>query len=172
MTQCERLEEYLIGDLKKYEAVQFTAHLDKCSPCRVAVDEQLWIDELLHKNAAAQKAPADITDQIEQTIIRKNRHRRLAKSFGAITAAASLAIAFLLQHTKQKTLDTQTATVSPTSIATFIGTDDIIVVQHDSPYPDVTIVEIYPTFRAHKRSQNQYSQPSLTSPTHIPGDPS
>ncbi len=173
MSECERLDEYLNGDLSEHQTPHFTAHLAACEPCRAAIDQQQWIDDLLRRSSTVETFPVGVVQEIERGIV-LSRKRRCAAACGlaALTAAASLLIALSIEPSTPKSRDAQLTQRDPTPVATFVGSDDMIVVQHESPYPNVTIVELYPTVDAVRRWQNEAPPQSIPPPQHTHGDPS
>ncbi len=177
-SECQQLDAHLNGALPKHEATRFTAHLTACEPCRAAVEQQAWLEGLLRDSATAEAVPAGVTLAIDRVIVRTRRHRLLACGFAA---AAVLLLAFNIDfaaHTKLNEVTSHTTQHTPpttpvaTPVATFVGSDDMIVVPHDSPYPNVTIVEVYPTMSARRRWQREAAARSLPVPKQFPGDPS
>jgi len=92
--ECQQLDAQLNGDLTEREAAQFTAHLAVCAPCRTTVAQQVWIDSLLRDSATTEAVPARVSLGIDRAITRTQKRRRLAGGFAAMTAAATLFIAF------------------------------------------------------------------------------
>ncbi len=176
--ECQQLEAHLNGDLPHHEATQFTAHLTSCELCHTAIAQQQWLEGLLRGSATAEAVPAGLYSTIDQAITRTRHRRQFAYGFAAMTAAAALFLAFGIDSTRQPRPNE--VSLSPatrhqpltTPVATFIGSDDMIVVTHDSPYPNVTIVEVYPTISARRRWQRETAGRSLLAPKQLSGDPS
>ncbi len=177
-SECQQLDAQLNGELSELEAARFGAHLVGCEPCREAVAQQVWLDGLLQGSATAEAVPAGVTLVIDRVILRSRRRRLFACSF---SAAAVLLLAFGIDfgdHAEPNEVTSHTAQHTPpttpvaTPVATFVGSDDMIVVPHDSPYPNVTIVEVYPTMSARRRWQREAAARSLPVPKQFPGDPS
>ena len=176
--ECERLEAYLDGDSSKQDDEQFATHLANCAACRSAVEQQQWLDNILRNSVSATTTPAEALAGIDRAITRtrritRRRRRRLAGSLAALTAAASLLVAVSLRQPQHATTsNSQLTTLDSQPVATFVGSDDMIVIQHESPYPNVTIVEVFPTISAQRRLKNAATPSYLPTPQQIPGDPS
>ncbi|NOZ39818.1 MAG: hypothetical protein GXP24_06280 [Planctomycetes bacterium] len=175
--ECQQLEAHLSGNLSEHEATRFTAHLTACEPCRTAIAQQAWLEGLLRDSATAEAVPAGVTLAIDRAIIRTRRRRQFAYGFAATAAAVLIAVGLRTsqpaptENRPQLAVVEQPAPVA-TPIATFVGSDDMIVVTHDSPYPNVTIVEVYPTVTARRRWKREAAARSLPVPKQFPGDPS
>ena len=174
--ECQQLDAYLNGDLADDDAKRFTVHIGTCASCRAAVEQQAWLDGLLRQSTTAEAVPAGVLVAINKGIAPTRYGRRLA---GGFAAAAAILIAVFFGHdpTPQGADLPQLTTAAPPTpstapVATFVGTDDMIVVHHDSPYPDVTIVEVYPTITARRRWQREAAEDFVPVPLQIPGDPS
>ncbi len=176
--ECQQLEAHLNGVLPKNEAARFAAHLGVCESCRAAVEQQVWLEGLLRDSATAEAVPAGVPLAIDRVIVRTRRRRQFAYGFAA---AAVLLLAFNIDfadHTEPNEATSHTTNHTPpttpvaTPVATFVGSDDMIVVTHDSPYPNVTIVEVYPTMSARRRWQREAADRSPPVPKQFPGDPS
>ncbi len=176
--ECQQLDAQLNGELSELEAARFGAHLAGCQSCREAVAQQAWLDGLLRGTATAEAVPAGVTLVIDRVILRTRRRRQFACGFAA---AAVLLLAFDIDfgnHSEPNETSSHTTSHQPpttpvaTSVATFVGSDDMIVVPHDSPYPNVTIVEVYPTMSARRRWQREAAARSLPVPKQFHGDPS
>ena len=48
---CNNLDAYLSHDLPEDARAIFESHLEACPACRDEVDQQQWIDDLLHSSA-------------------------------------------------------------------------------------------------------------------------
>ena len=58
---CDKLDDYLAGDLDGDAAERFIAHLRDCEACREAESQQRWIDSLLSSTERLQLEPAPRT---------------------------------------------------------------------------------------------------------------
>ena len=92
-TDCNKLDAYLADDLSVDDARRFESHLEACSACREAIDEQNWIDSLLQSPARIQieRTPAAILDSFHSSLSQR-RHRVWQTACG-LAAAAVLVVA-------------------------------------------------------------------------------
>jgi anti-sigma factor RsiW len=164
---CEQLDAYLLGDLSTGEAARFESHLEVCSECREAIEEQRWIDGLLQspRRAEFEKAPT-IMESIRAVITREDR-RTLRIAYSLATAAVLLiglgwvALRDYVLHQKHHGQDVAIieAQRNPTHqrFATFVSTTDAIVVPIESSADDVTIVQVYPTTETERQQRLEQS---------------
>jgi len=168
-TDCNKLDAYLADDLLVDDARRFESHLEVCSTCREAIDEQNWIDSLLQSPERIQieRTPPAILDSFHISV---SQHRRVWQTACVFATAAVLVVALgWLVLNRQARLpsisEVQNATVpesvpaaTPTpSQATFVATTDAIVVPLESPSTDVTVVQVYPTTDTERRRQFEQS---------------
>jgi anti-sigma factor RsiW len=150
---CHQLDAYLGGELLPTDQARFEAHLRSCDLCREAVDEQIWIDDLLRspQRAAIEPAPARLAPAVAAVVRRKRRRRLIGAAAAAVMAAVA---AWGAVH--RETLPDQTEVVAKSSPplpeeeiepAVFISGDDSIAVPVESEFPNVTIVQVYATYR-------------------------
>jgi len=169
---CDNLDAYLTGELPADVATQFATHLKNCAECRAQVDEQQWIDNLLRSPIAAtlESPPAQFADSINFVHIK--HRRRVGLIAVTFAAAASLALATgwtvwwinrdsgltgeknsQLRQLVRNPVDSsmQPGTIAeqhqPSPRATVVGDANTIVLPVASPYPDVTIVRVYPVYQ-------------------------
>jgi hypothetical protein len=178
---CDRLDAFLSDALSSEEAAQFAAHVSLCGECREAIDQQRWIDELLQSpiTAGREAPPAALAGAVRTAINRPRQRAGLIA--GAIAAAAALTIAVgwtalfggggdakvipPIAHADDPAGDEPadaSVTVSrPRAIVT--TGPEAIAVPIESPYPDITIVRIYPTYNFDGRNDSSAGPPPLDS---------
>jgi anti-sigma factor RsiW len=173
MTQnidCNKLDAYLAEDLPADDVFRFESHLEECGACREALDEQHWVDSLLqsHLRIQLERTPATVLDSLRSS--QSNRRRHLWQAACGLAAAAVFLIAFgwIALHkdvVHSKSSATQNlAIVEKANVfahvrpqATFVATADAIVVPLESPSPDVTVVQIYPSIDTERRRRFEHS---------------
>lgn len=157
---CHNLDAFLDGELAPGESASFAAHLDQCPTCRVAVDEQQWIDGLLRAPAIAQRetTPAALVESFRGALARRIQFRRL--TFGVAAAVLLVAVGWTLKLNRQAdgTRPIEVAVSDMKPAATFVGGPDVIVVPVASQHPDVTIVRVFPVYEPDYSSQASLEQ--------------
>src|SRR2546423_15692546 len=90
-SDCEKLDVYLAGDLSGGEVVRYESHVEECTACREAVDEQQWVEELLQSPARIQIEcpPATILDSFHLSVAPRRR-RVMQAAFSVAGAAVGL----------------------------------------------------------------------------------
>lgn len=169
---CDRLDDYLAADLSAEDATRFAEHLECCGDCRDAVDQQRWIDGLLHDSAddEAELPPDDVLVTLRVAV---DRQRGRTRQFGfTLAAAAILLIAAgwvaLSRQAAQIAVDEnvhpavatgQQPEAAKTPRAAFVSDSNSIVVPVKSRHSDVTIVRIYPTYQPRYDNRTAQIQP-------------
>jgi anti-sigma factor RsiW len=160
----DKLDAYLNGDLPFDDVAGFKSHMKSCAECMEAIDEQRWIDGLLHSPARLhlEHPPAAILDSV-RLLLAHRRHRILPAACGLAAAAALLIATGWFALTGQGRSPTSAerrdiAVVQPTRApapvqpqAIFVTTSEAIAVSLESPSSDVTIVQVYPTTDTERR---------------------
>jgi anti-sigma factor RsiW len=160
---CRELEAYLSGDLPADNRAVFELHIEECPTCREAIDQQQWIDELLHSQARIQlETPsAAVFESFRHALSR--RRRRVLQAACSLVAAATLLIGVGLKLNRQAVTNLNPvessvahfeAVHAPTPVqptASFVSTADAIVVPLESTSDEVTIVQVYPTTDTERR---------------------
>jgi anti-sigma factor RsiW len=178
-SNCNNLDSYLSDDLPVDQRAIFESHLDTCSECRDAVDQQLWIDGLLQSPVRIELEQPTVTIRGAFHSSLAQRRRRVIRAACGLAAAATLLIAVgLLKLNRQSTgtlesTENSIAVVQPTHAptpaeprATFVSSSDAIVVPLESPSADVTVVQVYPTTDTERRWRldltlsNQFKDPN------------
>jgi anti-sigma factor RsiW len=163
-SDCDKLDAYLNGDLPFDDVAGFKSHMKSCAECLEAIDEQRWIDGLLHSSARLhlEHPPAAILDSVRVSHAHR-RHRILQAACGLAAAAALLIATGWLALTGQGRSPTSPeksdmAVIEPTRArapvqpqATFVTTSEAIAVPLESPSSEVTIVQVYPTTDTERR---------------------
>jgi anti-sigma factor RsiW len=162
-SDCDKLDAYLNSDLPVDDVARFKLHVEACAECLEAIDEQRWIDGLLHSPARLQleRPPAAILDSVRVSLAHR-RHRILQAACGLAAAALVIATGWLgltreeISPTSPERRDI--AVIEPTRPpapvqprATFVTTSEAIAVPLESPSSDVTIVQVYPTTDTERR---------------------
>jgi len=173
---CEQLDDYLAGELAAGDVARFEAHCATCAECRAGVDEQRWIDGLLQSpvRVELESASPAFVKTIESAI-EKSSQRAGVFSVGLAAAAVLLVavgVAVLASGERpelagQKAVPSNDAArvQSPSLVkaspkATVDGGDDMLVVPIESPYPDVTIVRMYPIYKPQLAANMSDPQPA------------
>lgn len=170
--ECEQLDDFLAGALPADVVTRFAGHMQSCTDCRAAIDEQRWIDGLLRSpvHAEIEPPPAELVTAI-QTTLTKSRQRAGVFAVGfAAAAVLFVAVGWVVFNGGERAESVRPASVDVAEVRDAIeveqeevavappraivdGGPDMIVVPLESPYPDVTIVRMYPvyqpTFAAH-----------------------
>lgn len=173
---CTILDEYVAGDLSAADAAAFESHLALCNLCRAAIDEQLWIDSLLRspERIVVEPAPIFVTRRLDAAVSRRRRCSRRRRWRGRLVAgtlaAASLGLAMCWvaengddEPNRQARIEapSQVETQARIEPAVFTGSDDSIIVPVASPYPNVTVVSVYPIYESDEAaSQETGNSPS------------
>jgi anti-sigma factor RsiW len=161
---CHDLDAYLSDDMPGDKRAIFESHFEGCPACRDEVDQQRWIDDLLHSPARIQLDTPSVTILDSFRVSVAQRRRRILQAACGLAAAATLLIAFGLLELHRQAIGTwkseehsvavSEATHAPAPVqpaATFVSTSDTIVVPLESPSADVTIVQVYPTTDTERR---------------------
>jgi anti-sigma factor RsiW len=160
-SDCDNLDAYLDDDLSGDEAARFLVHLDQCEECREAIEQQGWIDGLLHapERMQLESPPAALALSIRSSLNIRHRNSRLLAC--SLAAAAALIVAagwtLLLNRqadrgarievaTKARTASDE-AVVSKHGESTVVGGPDLIVVPVASRHPDVTVVQVFQIYQ-------------------------
>ncbi len=155
---CHNLDAYLSNDLSASDFTRFEDHLGLCEACREIVDQQNWIDTLLQSPLRTQLEPVpDNLIQQHTTATPPSRRRVLFAACG-LASAATLLIALSLWQLNRQALNNPSETSNsrsalppadekPAPAATFVGGPDVLAIPIASRNPNVTIVQIYPTYQ-------------------------
>jgi anti-sigma factor RsiW len=172
---CDNLDAFLSDALAAADSARFAAHIESCHECRHAADQQQWMDGLLRSQVRAEFEPApDRLIASVQSAIALSRQRAGLFVYGLAAAMLLLAGGWIaLGHNRAKESIRPGATqiaedydpgaknrivvATAQSKATVITGPEAIVVPIDSPYPDVTIVRIYPTYEPNFTAQTNIS---------------
>ncbi len=165
---CSNLDSYLDGELSAAEAESFAIHLHGCVDCRESIAQQRWIEGLLRSpGAATMEAPPTDLAVVIRAAIAESRQRAGAVVVALAAAAAlllavgwqlldrgdkpavgELATPFLqIADSRPNSIEQPTAVAAEDPRVTVITGPDSLAVPIESPYPDVTIVRIYPTYQ-------------------------
>ncbi len=163
-SNCNNLDAFLSDELSDDQLANFESHLEECTACRDAANQQQWIDVLLQSPARVQLEPPPVTlDDLFRSSLAQRRRRVMSAACGLAAAAALLVAAGWLERNRQAVEPLKSAESSiavaeavhaPTSAqptATFVSTSDAIVVPLESPSTDVTVVQVYPTTDTERR---------------------
>jgi hypothetical protein len=154
---CTNLDAFLLGDLPAHEASRFTAHLDQCSTCRDAVEQQRWIDELLSSPVGRELElpPGALLDSFRTTVVASRSGTRIIACIFAAAAVLAIAAGWTVLNRQALDVDApggiaagdigQIDAESPR--ATFVGGPEVLVVPVASRHPNVTIVRVYPAYQ-------------------------
>jgi anti-sigma factor RsiW len=171
---CATLDEYLAGDLSAADAAALESHLALCSACRAAVDEQLWIDSLLHSPERVLVEPTPIYMLRRLGAAVSHRRRRRGQMVAGTLAAATLVLAISwvtgnwggmsnrqALSNRQARIEVPSQAEAPARIepAVFTGSDDSIVVPVASTYPNVTVVSVYPIYESNEAASLKVGDP-------------
>lgn len=155
---CDRLDDYLDGDLSPLDKEPFVAHLTKCTPCRIAVQAQQRLANLLSAaSCQLEVVPAGLLDRIT-TPAQPRILQRSAWAAAILAIAAVLLVAVGLSRKPAKsTPEVAVAPVpapvvpeppAPVVHVEFPRAREVIVLPQVTTNPRVTILWIYPTTRA------------------------
>jgi hypothetical protein len=156
------LDAYLADELDSDAAQQFVTHMASCADCRQSAQEQVWIDGLLRSPELARlEAPTvEFTSSMKSTLAQSRQRAGLIACAFAAAAALLVAAGWAVSAIRNAHVaavapaehsDRVANVVVPESnvvtmpIASVIGDSSTFVVPVESPYPNVTIVRIYPT---------------------------
>jgi anti-sigma factor RsiW len=173
--RCNNLDAYLSDDLTGDERANFESHVEECSACRDAAEQQHWIDNLLHSPERVQIEQPSVTVLDSFRVSLAQRQRRVLQAACGLAAAATLLIAVGLVKlnpqangplkSEERSVAVTEPAPAPTPAqppATFVSSSDAIVVPVESPSTDVTIVQVYPTTDAERRWRLEQSLLSAT----------
>ena len=172
ISECDRLDDYLVGGLSEDETAGFEAHLAGCPACRAELRRQQQIDGLLAQaTRRLEPVPSSLIDRIEQQVRRSRRRRVVHWAWGlsAAALAASVLAAWLATGgfgTDNRTPPVVRQTPQPNSGGEHVDPDrrqapragpvasvaigdpsDAILVPLDTEAPNVSIVWVYPTVK-------------------------
>lgn len=84
---CEQLDDYLARDLDPDHEVRFIGHLESCPSCRLAVESEQRLDDLIFEaTERIDGAPIGLVDRVR-------RKRRIQVVRSSLSIAAALAVA-------------------------------------------------------------------------------
>jgi hypothetical protein len=115
-------------------------------------DERMdrWIEAQLKSPYAAdiESPPRALAQSIAASLVRRRRRQYAACGIAA-AAMLVVALSWAIQRNPHAIdmRETSVATEDNVAPAVFIGGDDVIAVPVASPYPNVTIVRVYPVYR-------------------------
>jgi predicted anti-sigma-YlaC factor YlaD len=181
--ECRQLDGYLDGELKAEERLAFEKHLSQCAECREAVEQQVWIDDLLQSSDAAEEESLSVSAGVaaRKAILSARRRTHVRRSLIAATAAACIAVialhyvaapphaapgdargskhqAIVQRDTiRQQSWARQNMTNSEPE-ATFVTDGAAIAVPLASGDAQVSIVQLYPTTTTQRRWQRESTQ--------------
>lgn len=84
-TNCERLAPYLFHDLPPDQCAEFEHHLAECDSCRLAVEQNTQIDQLLKTLTERITCPSDLPARIRRE---RDRFSRRHSRKGSLVAAS------------------------------------------------------------------------------------
>jgi hypothetical protein len=151
---CERLDDYLAGELVADEQEAFRLHLADCAGCREEVRFQETVDGLL-RQATACEAPHGLRRRLVRKMQASTRRLQFA-AIGAAAIAASLMLIFAERPNRRPRDVVQIGPLnSPKSdskrqaVASMIldPSCDLLAVPQVSRQPNVTIFWLYPTIK-------------------------
>lgn len=161
----------------------FAAHFESCDQCRAAIDQQRWIDGLLRSpiRAEHESPPASLVDAVRTTLRESRQRAGLIACVFAAAAALVIAVGWtalvdrpaepagdgreLVLNVDDSSTNSIGNRETPVAIATtppratVITGPDMLAVPIESPYPDVTIVRLYPTYRPEFTTHSAVSRP-------------
>jgi|RhiMethySRZTD1v2_1073278.scaffolds.fasta_scaffold859011_2 anti-sigma factor RsiW len=173
---CDKLDAYLLGELSAPDAAQFAQHLVQCDDCRETIEQQRWIDGLLRSTEAQElETPSDDLLLSIRSVSPRNRRRTLRIACG-LAAAAMLLIAAgwtmypfdqhqvptLAETSPPPAKSTSAQVARPAPHATFVPSNDAIVVPLKSHRPNVTVVRVYPTYQPKFDATTAAMEPAAT----------
>jgi anti-sigma factor RsiW len=160
---CHQLDVYLAGELAANAAAPFEAHCTSCGECRAAIDEQRWIDGLLRSTVRVELecASPKLAKTIAATLDKSSQRAGMFTVGFAAAAVLLVAVGWAALTSRERRELTEQHVVPSTNIlnvespavvvapprATVDGGPDMLVVPIESPYPDVTIVRMYPIYK-------------------------
>jgi hypothetical protein len=180
---CEKLDAWLADALAADEATSFAEHLAHCEACRDAVEQQRWIDGLLQSEArkSLEPVPERLRELVRATPLRlaSNKLRRRAMIAAAVAASVLIAVGTVLtvrnskqvdgaadigvastisEHIEQSAIEIDRTAEEPDESpkATFVSNQDMIAVPVESADDNVTIVQLYQTTEAERRSRFEF----------------
>lgn len=159
---CTNLDGYLQKELSEEEQAIFVAHLETCSQCRSAVQEQELLDQLLvHATTQLNRVPEALVDRIEQRLRAARRRRILLELASLATAALVVFCVTAWWRTRSPAPDLPAASstalapqssqpvppTDPRSLVhvTFQPRYEVIAVPLKTTNPNVTLIWVYPT---------------------------
>jgi hypothetical protein len=178
--ECDNLDAYLANEMPGAAAARFAQHLNECSACRQAVDQQRWIDSLLQSKqlAVLEPVPMPLHEALRTSLAQRRRQARLI-AFSAASIAATVLIAVgwtvtqnreaanLVGNDGNRTVqgrDLRSTNSSPAMVtsdrapqSTFVSNENAIAVPLDSQDYDVTVVQVYLTTESQRRIQRDLS---------------
>jgi hypothetical protein len=181
---CEKLDAWLADAIAADEAASFAEHLAHCEACRDAVEQQRWIDGLLQSDVRASLEPVpDRLMELVHATPRRSDHRSLRRHIAVLAAVAAIVLVAvgtaLVVHDRgfeqgdgsaetdiaanvpdrieESTVDVDGNADDKPERATFVSNQDMIAVPVDSTDDDVTIVQLYRTTEAERRSRSEFA---------------
>lgn len=93
ISECDRLDDYLLGGLPEDETAGFEAHLAGCPACRDELQRQQQIDGLLAQaTGQLEPVPSSLIDRIERQVRRSRRRRAVHWAWGLSAAALAASV--------------------------------------------------------------------------------
>lgn len=179
---CAWLDDYLDSELGEDEVVLFEGHLVGCDQCAEAVEQQRWLDGVLRSPRAAELESAP-RSALAKVAAAADRRRRVAVAVALAAALAAIAawpasrvappetpeegllsVAAAPGHHPAETTEHPSSGPSDgaSAPARFVSTGDAIVVPVAVESPDVTVVQVYSTVDAQRRTHLAAELSALT----------
>ena len=171
ISECDRLDDYLLGGLSEDEIAKFEAHLAGCAACRDQLWQQRRIDSLLAEGVGRlEPVSSALIDRIEERVHRSRRRRVVRWAWG-LSAAVLVLVGALVwlaagslgtgnkphpivqEHPRQATGNRQAdpplrqPRASLVARVTLADPSDAILVPLETEASNVSIVMIYPTVK-------------------------
>jgi anti-sigma factor RsiW len=166
LKNCKNLDAYVSDDLPDDGRTAFEFHLERCSACHDAVDQQQWIDALLQSPVRLQLEPVRIELSGLPRTLAANRIKRVQLAACGLAAAAMLLVAVGRWELNRPAVgriggdashadvaEVPHVRIATTPPSTFVASADVIAVPIKSHHPDVTIVRVYQTYQPNYAAQ-------------------
>jgi anti-sigma-K factor RskA len=161
---CERLDDFIIGELTDVELIEFNEHLSECDECLATIDR--WNCDRARLKSAVElfETPnPHLLQRIEQKLLVTPLDKRATSERGrtlVALASAAFAIMILVFWIQTRTIEnprtelaaskTDPPIVSKRPELTF--PDDVIALPVDIGDPNVVVVWLYPTAHSSNKS--------------------
>lgn len=156
---CDRLDDYLAGDLPETDRREFGSHLQACPECRDAVR----FHESLAGNLRAAVAAEVPAKPIAAEVSRRQSLRRRRQWLAVAALAASIVGTIFVDTWRSPTVVTPPeivqAPATSTNVTVSFPSNSVLTVPAPISEPGITVMWVYPVVRVAAAESRESNQP-------------